>query len=296
MKQLISYFCLLALSVMTVSCDKIFGEDLTDLIFDYGVIEVPDKALFIGNSLLLGNGTFGMNATDSLHDYHALIQARFLAANPAYTDVKLSGIAFEGCENHDQQLNWLENTLRPQLSADLDLVVIQIGDNVNTSKRRSAFEQGAKELIATIREASPNAHVVWLYGWYVSSNVTKSIKNACKQYTVNLVAINDIHKTENESSIGTVVTRTAPTSQTLNYTRYTVLPDGRLQIDFAVEGKNYTAMVRATGYDDNPGTKTLTWQGYETITTDWHVASHPGNSGFAQIARHFFEMVNITWE
>lgn len=296
MRSLACYFGLMVLSMMTVSCDKIFGEDLTDLIFDYGVIEVPDKALFIGNSLLLGNGTFGMNATDSLHDYHALIQERFLAANPAYTDVKLSGIAFEGCEDYAQQLGWLENTLRPRLSADLDLVVIQIGDNVNTSKKRSAFEQGAKELIATIKEGAPNARIVWLYGWYVSSRVTKSIKNACKQYAVNLIAIDDIHKTENESSIGTVVTWAEPTTQTVKYTRYTVLPDSRLQIDFVVDGKNYTAKVRATSYDDNPGTKILTWQGYETITTDWHVASHPGNRGFARIARHFFEMVDINWK
>ena len=51
------------------SCDKFFGEELTDLIFDHGKFEMPDKALFIGNSLLLGNGAFGMNATDSASDY-----------------------------------------------------------------------------------------------------------------------------------------------------------------------------------------------------------------------------------
>ena len=66
------YLCLIILSITMASCDKFFGEELTDLIFDHGKFEMPDKALFIGNSLLLGNGAFGMNATDSASDYHAI--------------------------------------------------------------------------------------------------------------------------------------------------------------------------------------------------------------------------------
>ena len=64
------------------------------MIFDHGKFEMPDKALFIGNSLLLGNGAFGMNATDSASDYHAVIQRKFLKANPVtllifcFTNVK----------------------------------------------------------------------------------------------------------------------------------------------------------------------------------------------------------------
>ncbi len=65
MKYFSSYLCLIILSITMASCDKFFGEELTDLIFDHGKFEMPDKALFIGNSLLLGNGAFGMNATDS---------------------------------------------------------------------------------------------------------------------------------------------------------------------------------------------------------------------------------------
>lgn len=293
MKRITYYLCLVSLSVIMISCNK---ESSIDWSGNADPLEFPDKALFIGNSLLLGNGTFGMNATDSLHDYHALIQERFLAANPAYTDVKLSGVAFEGCEDHAQQLDWLENTLRPRLSANLDLVVIQIGDNVNTSKKQSAFEQGAKELIATIKEGAPNARIVWLYGWYVSSSVTNSIKSACKQYDITLIAIDDINRANNQSVIGTVVTRTAPMSQTLKYTRYAVLPDNRLQIDFTVGGKSYTAEVSVMSFSDNIETKTLTWRGYETITTDSGVASHPGNSGFAQIAQRFFDVLDINWE
>ena len=106
------------------------------MIFDHGKFEMPDKALFIGNSLLLGNGAFGMNATDSTSDYHAVIQRKFLKANPAYTDTKLSGVDFEACENRAQQMDWLDNRLCPVLRDDLDLVVIQIGDNVNTSRKR----------------------------------------------------------------------------------------------------------------------------------------------------------------
>ena len=163
MKYFSSYLCLIILSITMASCDKFFGEELTDLIFDHGKFEMPDKALFIGTSLLLGNGAFGMNATDSASDYHAVIQRKFLKANPAYTDTKLSGVDFESCENRAQQMDWLDNRLCPVLSDDLDLVVIQIGDNVNTSSKREAFEQGAKELIATIKAYAPRACIVWIY-------------------------------------------------------------------------------------------------------------------------------------
>ena len=91
---------------------------------------------------------------------------------PAYTDTKLSGVDFETCENRAQQMDWLDNRLCPVLSEDLDLVVIQIGDNVNTSSKREAFEQGAKELIATIKAYAPRARIVWIYGFvFLSTDV-----------------------------------------------------------------------------------------------------------------------------
>lgn len=278
---------LILFSFAWVSCDKSADQEPTVK------IEVPDKALFIGNSLLLGNGTFGMNATDLEHDYYYIIQQHFLQVNPAYTGVKLAGVGLEACETRSQQLSWIEETLRPVLSDDLDLVVIQIGDNVNTPSKKSVFEQGAKELIATIKEVAPQARIVWMYGWYVSNEVIQAIKNACNQYDVSFIAINDIHTTENCSSIGMVVTRTTPTTQSLSYTSYTQLPDNRLQIDFKLGGKAYTSIVQVTGYSDDVETKTLTWQGYETITTDTGIASHPGNSGFEKIAQRFLAWFNI---
>lgn len=216
-----------------------------------------------------------------------------MKTNPAYTDIRLSGTGFEACENETQQKEWLENTLKPQLSDELDLVVIQIGDNVNSSSKREAFEQGAKNLISAIKDGAPHARIVWMYGWYVSNRVTTSIKDACRVNNVALIAINDINTAANCSSIGTVITRTEPTSQTLKYTRYTLLSENCLQIDFTVGGRTYQSTVNVTGYSDNAETCTLTWQGYETITTDEGIASHPGNSGFEQIARRFFEVLQV---
>lgn len=278
---------LILLLFVTMSCDTVWEDKATEK------LDVPGKALFIGNSLLLGNGTFGMNATREDCDYHAILQKRFLEKNPAYTDMRLSGTGFEACENEKQQKAWLENTLQPRLSDDLDLVVVQIGENVNTSGKRAAFVQGARALIRTIRSGAPRARIVWMYGWYASNGVTTAIKDACRPYDVTLITINDIRTAANSSLVGTVVTRTEPTFQTLKYTRYSVLPDNRLQIDFTVGGLAYQATVHVTGYSDNAEAKTLTWQGYETITTDEGVASHPGDRGFEQIARRFVEVLKM---
>ena len=47
MKYFSSYLCLIILSITMASCDKFFGEELTDLIFDHGKFEMNDKDLFI---------------------------------------------------------------------------------------------------------------------------------------------------------------------------------------------------------------------------------------------------------
>lgn len=287
MRKFVLYLGFVFLSTMAVSCAGIFESGSIEK------LEIPDRALFIGNSLLLGNGTFGMNATDSEHDYHAIIQRKFLKVNPAYTDVKLSGVDFEACESQSQQEAWLEGTLRPVLRGDLDLVVIQLGDNVNTSKKKDVFERGAKSLIGMIKDYAPRAHVVWIYGWYSSSSVAKSITNACKQYGVTRVGITDLNTADNESSIGTVVTLAEPTTQALNYTRYTQLSGSRLQIEFDVHGENYSAIVRVMDYNDDVESHTLTWRGYEMVTTDKDIASHPGNRGFEAIAQRFCEILSI---
>ena len=46
MKYFSSYLCLIILSITMASCDKFFGEELTDLIFDHGKFEMPDKTTF----------------------------------------------------------------------------------------------------------------------------------------------------------------------------------------------------------------------------------------------------------
>lgn len=94
MKYFSSYLCLIILSITMASCDKFFGEELTDLIFDHGKFEMPDKALFIGNSLLLGNGAFGMNATDSESDYHAIIQRKFFKSQSGLYRYEIIGSRF----------------------------------------------------------------------------------------------------------------------------------------------------------------------------------------------------------
>ena len=64
---------------------------------DGGVVVVklyPAKAVFIGNSLLLGNGTFGMNATNANEDYKAKIDNFFRTIKSGYSSVAVHGNSF----------------------------------------------------------------------------------------------------------------------------------------------------------------------------------------------------------
>ena len=126
----------------------------------------PEKALFIGNSLLLGNGNFGMNATDKAKDYYDIIKEHILAFGTGnYNSKQLSGTGFEDAESTTTSNAWIEDILELELEADTDLVVVQLGDNVNTELKRTTFKSSCSTLIHAIRQIAPKARIAWVYGW-----------------------------------------------------------------------------------------------------------------------------------
>lgn len=250
----------------------------------------PEKALFIGNSLLLGNGDFGMNATDKTKDYYDIIKEHILAFGLGnYTSKQLSGTGFEDAESITTSNAWIEDILEVELDADTDLVVVQLGDNVNTESKRTTFKSSCSTLIHNIRQIALKARIAWVYGWYANEEVRTTIQEACKVYGANYIEINDLNTQENQSKIGTVITKESSTQQSLVYTSYEELSTNQLKINFMIDGKDYTSTIEVTSYSDNADTKTLTWQGYQTITTVSGVASHPGDLGFEKIAQRIIE-------
>lgn len=163
---------------------------------------IPAKALFIGNSLLIGFGTFGMAASDNEHDYYYLINQAITAKKSAYTVSKMSGTSWEAATSAETQNTFLNDTLLPRLSEDLDLVIVQLGDNVNTDAKKAVFAQGCRSMLEFIRTHAPKARVVWVGAWYQTAQKQEQMIAACEKTGSTFINIWDLATTENKSAVG----------------------------------------------------------------------------------------------
>lgn len=172
---------------------------------------VPEKTLFIGNSLLQGlgsadkGGRFGMCATDSRHDYYYYVTNAILKKNPTAVFTKLSGTAFEGSTDLDTAGRWYA-AKRYLFKEDLDLIIIQLGDNVNDNEKKATFRNNIRHLLAQIKADCPKARVICVGTWYYRPTVISDYIRACKENGCDFVSIENICSTTTMPPAGTIVT------------------------------------------------------------------------------------------
>lgn len=249
---------------------------------------------YVGNSLLLGNGNFGMNATQETKDYAAIIGKTIQEKGTvSYSAVKISGTTFEDATTQQEVNAWIEDVLTVDLNENSELVLIQLGDNINTPEKRSNFENTCSTLLSEIRKYCSKARVAWVYGWYVNDQVRSIIQENCKLYGVDYIEINDLNTPENQSAIGTVIISESLKTQTINYDVLEIISENELKITFTINGKQYTSEVIVGSYENNPDGKVVEFSGYQTITVSGGVASHPGDLGFERIAQRIMERLKF---
>lgn len=164
---------------------------------------VPTKALFIGNSLLFGFGTHGMASSNTDTDYYYLVNQAITAKNKNYSAQKVQGFRFEEAVTDTAVSDWFTNTLDPFLAEDLDLVIIQLGDNINTVEKQAYFSERSGELLLDhIQERCPSALVVWVGTWYNYNANKDTIITICEKKGCSFISINDLNIPENQSAIG----------------------------------------------------------------------------------------------
>ncbi len=156
---------------------------------------VPSKVLFMGNSLLLGMTYYGMCATDPQNDYYYHVSTEILKHNPDCEFVKLHGVHFEIPESIEAFYdNVYKNpnrvTDRPtveDLTDDIDLAIIQIGDNANNPQRVEIFKQTCEPFIKILKEHCPKARIIWVYGWYNKASTHTELMAACDKWKVESI-------------------------------------------------------------------------------------------------------------
>ena len=174
---------------------------------------IPQKVLFIGNSILLGMfNTYGMCATSPQKDYAYLVQQKILKHNAECTFSKLHGSGFEHAESLEAFEAWFAHDAniytgkpaRESFSEDLDLIFIQLTDNVNTEEKKANFEKLADIFIECIKELSPRARIIWVHGWYNKKNTYNKFLELCERWSIERVDVSDLRKKENESYSGQI--------------------------------------------------------------------------------------------
>lgn len=177
---------------------------------DNGVLNavpvIPNKILFIGNSLLNGHGSFGMSALNSKNDYYYHVMQHLKQFNPDVVSKKIPGSPWEGSEEKSKATEWITKNIHTQ-DSDYDMVIVQLGDNVNTEAKNEVFKTSCKELLQAIRKHMPKARVVWAGAWYSNTTKQEIMAKACEETGCKFINIRDLNTTENQGRIGDTITR-----------------------------------------------------------------------------------------
>ncbi len=172
---------------------------------------VPNKVLFVGNSLLLGMSmTYGMCATSPRTDFYSQVCAAIRQKNPDVVFTRAHGARFEQLEDATRLDElWLEApnpyTKRPlceSFTEDLDLIIFQLGTNVNNHERAVTLEKTIDPFLSYVKKSSPRARIVWMHGWGNEHLSGKTIVDACRRWGVGQFSIKDLRTKENEAHIG----------------------------------------------------------------------------------------------
>lgn len=188
------------------------GKKFILLVDDNGNIitksNIPNDVVIMGNSLTKNWGDFGLAASSYKNDWFALTKNYILKANSNAKITRLGFGDWEGSTSSDARETVFNQQLKPFLSESTDLVIIQLGDNINLPEKNATFSVDAKKLITNIKSISPKATVIWVASWYLSyPDIITSVESACADTNSIFVNIHNIPYISGTSSfIGAVQT------------------------------------------------------------------------------------------
>lgn len=186
------------------------------LVYVNGVVTVKgsnyNKVLLLGNSILLGFSTdgshgapFGCTASDSKHDWAYLLTEKLKVKSPNVTVKKLHDAKFEQAESDTAAENYISNEFAAA-EKNNDLVIVQIGDNVNTELRRQTFKNNFSKLIRAIRTNNPAADIVVAGAWFNNANIEGWLQSQSKPLNYTFVPLSDLSTSANMATVGDTVT------------------------------------------------------------------------------------------
>lgn len=194
-------------AVLTSPSGKKFRISVDDNGSLSAVSTIPTNVQVFGNSLTgyYKTGSPALGATDPDHDWFHYFSEYVKNINPNATVNRHTVAPWEqNATGRDVQFDQL---FKPYLSQDTDLVVLQVGDNVNREDSHATFKNDVMDLFKRVKEVSPKAKIyfvgIWFCGW---PDMIDSVKAACDKYDGTFVSITDLASPDNQSHIGEKVT------------------------------------------------------------------------------------------
>ena len=99
-----------------------------------------------------------------------------------------------GNMSDEKKNEWLDAALK-KFNDELVTVDGQNGEKLPTSAAYSLF-------IQYIKERSPKAAILWIYGWYNRENTCARLTEACSRWKIVRIDISDLNVPENQASAG----------------------------------------------------------------------------------------------
>ena len=166
------------------------------------IIPTYSKGLFVGNSLLWSFGNHGMASSSVDTDYYHFVHNTCLEKNPNYTDTKIEGFDFEASTTPAQSTAWINEELAPAMTADTDLVIIQLGDNCNTDEKIANLQYGLPQVFEYILSINPNCDIYWVGFWYNHYDLIDIITEACETYGATFIDISMLYDESTQAIVG----------------------------------------------------------------------------------------------
>lgn len=168
------------------------------------VSTTPSNVTIFGNSLTYEHGKIGMAASDANHDWYHYVTDYIMSKNASVKiNDRTNMSVWESATSTADREKVFNDSIKPLLSADTDLVIIQLGDNVNTAEKKATFAHDTGELLQQIHAVSPKAQVYWIYGWFGNyPEIFTPIQTACDGNGAVGIDIRDLNKSGNTSYVG----------------------------------------------------------------------------------------------
>jgi len=163
---------------------------------------IPNKVLVIGNSITLGFGTHGMASSSIETDYYHILENYLIEKNSNLVMNRIDGRPWENSVSSDDRMIVIDEKIKPLLDNETDLVIIQLGDNINTAEKRATYQEDSVALVQEIRNVCPGARILWVFGWYGADNVS-TFESICERTDIEYVNIYEIASNpDNKSYVG----------------------------------------------------------------------------------------------